>query len=614
MLFAISLNLPRVTMDIWKPLFVDHFLAGISTKWRVLSSFALGIASSLFLVSLLASINGQGTAPSSSASIFSWLLHASGRFPLGIPNDSNFASHVGGNSSSLSLAYISDFNSSITSNGELSSSEKANGSLHGLAFESNVFDSDAVSESTHHWNRDNSTSSGVLEVKKPLFQNNRASKLPIEAEESITGNFTSRDKYATESQNVTVDIMLDKRNRLGVGQDNVTNLINYDSLGKNESRESKAGKSMQKPLSNDSHVHSFATKEIGAVNKKCDLFDGKWVRDSTKPYYPQGSCPFIDIDFDCYKNGRPDDEFLRWRWQPNGCNIPRLNATDFLVRLMGKRIVFVGDSLNRNMWESLVCILQQSIKNKSRVYEVSGRKQFKMPGYYSFHFKDYNCSVDFVRSPFLVKELSLKNVNGSEDERLRLDLLDETKSAYHQADIVVFNTGHWWTHEKTSSGIDYYQVGNHVYPVLAVMEAYKKALTTWARWVDGNIDSRKTKVVFRGYSLTHFRGGQWNSGGQCHNETEPIYNDNFLTKYPLKMTALEGVLQQMKTPVLYLNISRLTDYRKDGHPSIYRTNYKEHSATEKTQDCSHWCLPGIPDTWNELLYVSLVTDDKESRT
>jgi hypothetical protein len=37
------------------------------------------------------------------------------------------------------------------------------------------------------------------------------------------------------------------------------------------------------------------------------------------------------------------------------------------------------------------------------------------------------------------------------------------------------------------------------------MDAYKRALTTWARWVDKNIDSTRTQVVFRGYSLTHFR-------------------------------------------------------------------------------------------------------------
>jgi hypothetical protein len=105
------------------------------------------------------------------------------------------------------------------------------------------------------------------------------------------------------------------------------------------------------------------------------------------------------------------------------------------------------------------------------------------------------------------------------------------------------------------------------------------------------------------------RGGQWNSGGQCHKETEPIYNETYLQKHPSKMRALEHVIQNMKTEVIYMNISRLTDYRKDGHPSVYRKDYKtsmKQNSSSIYEDCSHWCLPGVPDTWNELLYVSLL--------
>lgn len=112
------------------------------------------------------------------------------------------------------------------------------------------------------------------------------------------------------------------------------------------------------------------------------------------------------------------------------------------------------------------------------------------------------------------------------------------------------------------------------------------------------------------------RGGQWNSGGQCHKETEPIFNETYLAKYPSKMRTLEHVLQSMRSPVVYMNISRLTDYRKDGHPSVYRREYKtveeQNAAAEQFQDCSHWCLPGVPDTWNELLYASLLKLGKGS--
>lgn len=54
--------------------------------------------------------------------------------------------------------------------------------------------------------------------------------------------------------------------------------------------------------------------------------------------------------------------------------------------LRGKRMVFVGDSLNRNMWESLVCSLRESLKNKSRIFEVSSSREFRTRTFYSFKF------------------------------------------------------------------------------------------------------------------------------------------------------------------------------------------------------------------------------------
>lgn len=65
--------------------------------------------------------------------------------------------------------------------------------------------------------------------------------------------------------------------------------------------------------------------------------------------------------------------------------------------------------------------------------------------------QDYNCTIDFVSSPFLVKQSTYKSKNASL-ETLRLDLMDGTTSMYHDADVIIFNTGHWWTHEKTSRG------------------------------------------------------------------------------------------------------------------------------------------------------------------
>ncbi|KAK6941937.1 PC-Esterase [Dillenia turbinata] len=66
-----------------------------------------------------------------------------------------------------------------------------------------------------------------------------------------------------------------------------------------------------------------------------------------------------------------------------------------------------------------------------------------------------------------------------------------------------------------------------------------------------------------------------------------------------------------------MNVTRMTDYRKDGHPSIYRKQKlsdEERRSPSRFQDCSHWCLPGVPDAWNELLYAELLIKlNKDSR-
>lgn len=37
------------------------------------------------------------------------------------------------------------------------------------------------------------------------------------------------------------------------------------------------------------------------------------------------------------------------------------------------------------------------------------------------------------------------------------------------------------------------------------LSAYEKALNTWARWIDSNVDSAKTQVFFQGVSPDHAR-------------------------------------------------------------------------------------------------------------
>lgn len=56
----------------------------------------------------------------------------------------------------------------------------------------------------------------------------------------------------------------------------------------------------------------------------CDYSRGRWVWDETYP--PQlynESCPFLDPGFRCRQNGRKDEGYRKWRWQPDECDLPR---------------------------------------------------------------------------------------------------------------------------------------------------------------------------------------------------------------------------------------------------------------------------------------------------
>ena len=81
--------------------------------------------------------------------------------------------------------------------------------------------------------------------------------------------------------------------------------------------------------------------------------------DDEPPYYTNLTCPFIDDLQNCMKFGKPSLEFMRWRWRPDGCDLPRFDAARFLEAMRGKSMAFVGDSLARNHLKSLLCLLSK---------------------------------------------------------------------------------------------------------------------------------------------------------------------------------------------------------------------------------------------------------------
>jgi len=341
--------------------------------------------------------------------------------------------------------------------------------------------------------------------------------------------------------------------------------------------------------------HSLLDKRVA---RECNLFSGTWVRDASYPLYPAGQCPYPEGRVNCRKNGRPDSDYEKWRWQPRGCSIPRFNAKDMLWKLRGKRLMFVGDSITRSQWESMVCMLQAVIpSNKKTMIDRSPLTIFKA--------LDYKASVEFMWAPFLVQE----SINSKKKRIIHLDFVGKNGIYWKGVDVLVFESSHWWTHDNGESW-DLIMEGNRLHRNMDPMLAYRKGLTTWAKWISTNIDPRRSLVFFSTTSPKHYSSSEWNepNGHRCYNQKDPVQIAGYRPPMPAQVPIVKQVLHMTRVPVTLLDITGLSEFRKDGHPSVYSTDFNrgQRKNPDEFGDCSHWCLPGVPDTWNELLYASLL--------
>ncbi|KAL0673924.1 hypothetical protein Bca4012_001905 [Brassica carinata] len=322
----------------------------------------------------------------------------------------------------------------------------------------------------------------------------------------------------------------------------------------------------------------------------CNLFQGRWIFDASYPFYDSSMCPFIDSEFNCF--GRPDKQFLKYSWQPDSCSIPRFDGQAFLNKWRGKRVMFVGDSLSLNMWESLACMIHSSVPDSKTTF-------IKRTPLSSLTFQEYGVALYLYRTPYLV-DISKEDVG----RVLNLGTIEGGADVWKDMDILVFNSWHWWLHKGVQSqGFipytwDFIRNGSSLIRDMDRLDAFNKGLTTWAQWVDQNVNISQTRVFFQGISPTHYMGREWNEPRKtCNGQMQPLTGSTYPGGSLPAASIVSRVLSSMKTPVYLLDITTLSQLRKDAHPSTY--------GGDGGTDCSHWCLPGLPDTWNQLLYAAL---------
>ncbi|KAL7232104.1 hypothetical protein ACSBR2_010175 [Camellia fascicularis] len=340
------------------------------------------------------------------------------------------------------------------------------------------------------------------------------------------------------------------------------------------------------------------------VGNKCNMFSGKWVPYPKGPYYTNNTRCYITDGQNCMKFGRPDTEFMKWRWRPDDCELPLFDAAQFMELVRGKSMAFVGDSVARNQAQSLLCLLANMA---SPVDAPSVGEAIR-----GWLYIDYNFKLAIIWSPNLVK-LSVPNQNGSSIVgvlNLYLDKVDEAWAAQiEHFDYVIISAGQWFSrpliYHENGKIVGCHVCKNKSITGLSRYYGYRMALRTAFKAIL-SLPNFKGVTFLRTFSPTHFGGEDWVKGGNC-SQTRPFTQQEmesdesnlefYLTQVDeFRAAEREGGTRGLK--FRWLDITEAMVMRPDGHPYHYGhpPNKEQHIA-----DCLHWCLPGPIDSWNEFL-------------
>ncbi|WVZ90786.1 hypothetical protein U9M48_037053 [Paspalum notatum var. saurae] len=342
---------------------------------------------------------------------------------------------------------------------------------------------------------------------------------------------------------------------------------------------------------------------------KCDIFWGEWVPDPDSPAYTNETCAFIQDHQNCMFYGRPDLGFLKWRWKPHGCHLPRFDPHAFLRLLSNRTLAFVGDSLARNHMQSLLCLLSKvaSPKDVSVTDKTDPNK--------ILHYEAHNFTIYLFWSPFLVRSEELAGRPGV--FRLHLDEPDAGwLAAAPRVDIALLSAANWFTRQsylyrrgRLVGGV-YVPLNSTTHRLTTPRHSHRAALRTALRALAAA--RFRGKVVMRTLSpMSHFEGGAYNDGGDCRrtrpfgaNETKPMRGVE-REFYTSQMKEFRKAAAAGGMDVVVMDVTAAMRMRPDGHPSRYG-----HWPDEKRamyNDCIHWCLPGPVDVWNDML-LHLLSD------
>jgi len=321
----------------------------------------------------------------------------------------------------------------------------------------------------------------------------------------------------------------------------------------------------------------------------------------------------------CRIMGRPDFSFEGYRWQPEGCNMPQFDRFTFLTRMQNKTIAFIGDSLGRQQFQSLMCMASggedsPEVQNVGWEYGLVKAKGALRPDGWAYRFPTTNTTILYYWSASLSDLVPMNNTDPPSLTAMHLDRPPAFMRNYlHRFDVLVLNTGHHWNRGKIEGNhwvmhVNGTQVEGEY--LKDIRNAKDFTIHSVAKWLDAQLPLHpRLKAFFRTISPRHFKNGDWNTGGNCNN-TVPLSRGSEITGDDGSIDAtVESAVNG--TRIKILDITALSELRDEAHISGSKLKPRKPkkasnvTSTPTINDCLHWCLPGIPDTWNELFIAQI---------